>query len=115
MGAAPNAGAGVLPNAADGVGAPPNKLVVGADPNAVEGAGADPNAGAGAGDAPKDVAGAGVEPNVVVEDEEPKPKDGAGAFVDEPKENPPPLEAGAGVEAAPKEKAIVKRTIQNLC
>lgn len=92
-GAAPNAGAGVLPNA-DGAGEEPNAVGAGVAPNPVEGAGADPNV-------------------VEDDDEAPKPKAGAGAFEFEvePKENPPPLDDGAGA-AAPNEKAILMCVIK---
>lgn len=82
-------------------------------PNAVGGAGVEPNAVDGAGFDPKVVEGAGIDPKVVVEDgDAPKPEEGAGAFEVEPNENPPPLDDGAGVGAAPKEKAIIKSVIQ---
>lgn len=89
-GAEPNAGAGVLPNDVD--------------PKAVDGAGVDPNV----------VEGAGVDPNVVEGAEAPKPKEGAGVVELEPKENPPapPFDDGAGVGAAPKEKAMIMNVIQ---
>jgi hypothetical protein len=84
------------------------KVVAGEEPNRlVVGARAAPNAVAGAGADPKAVAGAGVDPNALVDEPDaPKPKEGAGVFEEEPNENPPP--EGADVEAAPKEKAIMR-------
>lgn len=72
----------------------------------------DPNVVEGAGVAPKDIEGAGVDPNVEEGVNAPKLKEGAGVFDVVPKENPLPLDDGAGVGAAPKENAMISQNVQ---